>query len=427
MVSSLAESDFPMESLTYNKVHPGSKTTVRNTVDPVSTAISPEPRPIPGMKRIQAEAYESGGEGEDDGEGSDGDNDTDGDVDEESDGDSETSSEGSGDDAGSDEGSEGKPEATQPVPLRRILSAPRQPGPASLSWADIGRTHLIELAQIIKESAGNEAAATVSKRILSAGISDDYERCGYSKLAAQEQVRLREMKQNEASARNLAKLSIMFSRLPLDKNTGQPTSDWASRAGPHHCDEWYDDEAMLLCPQESGTTFREETMRYMSKLPPPPPHESENILGNAWEDIKPVLKEGNFQAPTFRAANGKSYRPDWTRWTREDAGEIAHYLPLMYPVLDANRSAFTRNYPKRPKIPRSGSSTAAPASAPTYTQPTHYSLHTQEIPPPSARQWTSTADFSTRYGPESGLRHGEYAPSHAPRGRRSPERYVGPD
>jgi hypothetical protein len=141
--------------------------------------------------------------------------------------------------------------------------------------------------------------------------------------------------------------------------------------------------------------------------------------------MKPILVRGQFQMPTFINTKGQSFRPDWTRWKKDDAGSIAHYLPFMYPILDANRSAFIRNYPQRLATHRSRNSAAPQSSAPTYNQPTYYPSMTQESRLPSARQRISPADLPSSHRPESGLRQDSNAFSHAQPRQPSRERYVG--
>jgi hypothetical protein len=390
-----------LDLLTHNKVHSGSKTTGKHTVVPVPRAISPEPCPLPGMKRLQAEAHESGGEGEDEVEESDG-----GDSTEEED-------EDEGSDDESDDGSD------------VVSDSP---------WFEFGREHLIELAQVNRDldlaMAGSRGLTEMQYLAMEPSLRDQQVRCGLKSIAANEKRNIEELELNAASVRSLGKLGIMFSRLHLDEATGRPRSNWASNVGPHHCDYWYDCEGILQSLRGADPIFQEDTQRLMAELPSPAgTKEPSRILGDAWENMKPVLARGKFQTPRFRDANGKSYRPDWTRWTKDNAGAIAHYLPLMYPILSAHRSAFTSGYPKRPRISRSGSSAAGQEGGPTYTQPTHYPSQTQAqgTALPSARQWTSTANFPTSYGANSGLRQEGYALSHAPRHQRSPERYVGPD
>jgi hypothetical protein len=431
-----------LDLLTHNKVHSGSKTTGKHTVVPVPRAISPEPCPLPGMKRLQAEAHESGGEGEDEVEESDGgdsteEEDEDEGSDDESDDGSDVVSEAQAEDAVDDEDSseENVPKrpAKSSMPLR-LSSSSRPQAPSVSPWFEFGREHLIELAQVNRDldlaMAGSRGLTEMQYLAMEPSLRDQQVRCGLKSIAANEKRNIEELELNAASVRSLGKLGIMFSRLHLDEATGRPRSNWASNVGPHHCDYWYDCEGILQSLRGADPIFQEDTQRLMAELPSPAgTKEPSRILGDAWENMKPVLARGKFQTPRFRDANGKSYRPDWTRWTKDNAGAIAHYLPLMYPILSAHRSAFTSGYPKRPRISRSGSSAAGQEGGPTYTQPTHYPSQTQAqgTALPSARQWTSTANFPTSYGANSGLRQEGYAPSHAPRHQRSPERHVGPD
>jgi hypothetical protein len=380
-----------MDSLTDDKVHPGSKMTGQNTMTPVSRAISPEPGPVPGMKRLQAEAHESEGEGEgeDEVEKSDGGDSTKEDDHEES-------------DAESGDGSDG--DETEATPIRRPFRLLPAPDP---SWAEIANQHFTEVAKINRElDRFTEGTEAVSNAVL---VGQNGHRrsqqlgWGMDRMTALTEQAKVELEQSRISALALGQLTNLLSQYQSNV-VGKPSfgNPWTERVGPLPTDSWCEFQGIQNDPTVQDE-LRREVQEKLSSFPCAPSEEPSRVLHNSLIKIKSTLQSCNYKMPILQE-NGRKFRPDYSQWTtRADDGSVVQYFPHIYPTLNRYRSMFVGNYPERKQPPRTELPIVSQPGVLNYnpreysSPPTQTSFYSPTSYPASSRASSVGGDTASEY------------------------------